>query len=494
MKKKRNGGRVIFTALVLLILIVAAACTLKKQGEEEKSPAANTEKPVASEQEKDPVKVQEAQPVEDASDEAVRQEAERASFLPDYESAPLLSDTPIRNLSMEVGAVEGEIRLNWLSPSSAGGQVVWVTEQSGETAVFDAETFASTTVPGYYVNKAVITDTMLGAAYTYKVGNDAGGWSPEYSYTVPEDRGGDVTFLAVSDAQIGQAQYEDVEETVDRWDAVVNRLVNYVPEAQFMFHMGDQVAVYGDQSQYDGFLDHLGLYRIQLAPVVGNHDAPNEDSMKEAQMPGGKYFYEHFNVPHRSDIGHSEFDMDGDYYFTRGNVLFMVVNTSAIEDADVHGQFVRQTVDKFPDIKWRILIQHFPAFSSVEKYQRQLDEHIQKSLNCTAADRGIDLVLTGHDHLYSRSAFVDRGGKITGDYDTKSGGVAENPQGVMYVTCGTASGCIYQEPVEEERIVWNGQPEVPTALKVEATDTELHMTAYLVDSWTVYDEYTIKKD
>ena len=57
-----------------------------------------------------------------------------------------------------------------------------------------------------------------------------------------------------------------------------------------------------------------------------------------------------------------------------------------------------------------------------------------------------------------------------------------------------SSGCIYQAVTPEEHIVFQGQPEVPTALKVDVTENDLHITTYLVDSWTVYDEYTIHKE
>ena len=64
----------------------------------------------------------------------------------------------------------------------------------------------------------------------------------------------------------------------------------------------------------------------------------------------------------------------------------------------------------------------------------------------------------------------------------------------MYVTCGTSSGCLYHEIEEEIRIVYQGQPGVPSAIRIDITDNELHLRTYLVDSWTVYDEYTIRKE
>ena len=39
-----------------------------------------------------------------------------------------------------------------------------------------------------------------------------------------------------------------------------------------------------------------------------------------------------------------------------------------------------------------------------------------------------------------------------------------------------------------------GENEVPTAVKIDVSDTEMHITAYEVDSWTVFDEYTIRKE
>lgn len=79
-----------------------------------------------------------------------------------------------------------------------------------------------------------------------------------------------------SDAQIGQSEMEEAVETAERWDSVVTRLLRYVPEAEFLFHLGDHVADAQNTEQYELFLDHLALYRIPLAPIVGNHDIIND--------------------------------------------------------------------------------------------------------------------------------------------------------------------------------------------------------------------------
>ena len=432
----------------------------------------------------------------DASSESTEQDAGSSgnstyadAFLPDYTSAPLLNTTAVKCLSMEVGSSETELRFNWLSPSSKKGQVRLTDSSSGETKSFDSECAASETVPGYYVNKAVVSDLTPGASYTYQVGNDEA-WSPEYSYQCPEANQDTLTFLVTADAQIGQAEMEEASATAERWDSVLTRLTSYVPEASFLFHLGDQVADYGSQEEYELFLEHLSLYSIPLAPVVGNHDVPNSYSLERNGHPGAPYFYEHFNVPNRSDTGLSQYDQDGNYYFIRGNILFIVLNSNTIQGSEVQEQYAAQVVAEHPDTKWRILVQHFPAYPGSEGTHTDCKEYLAR----IAEANDIDLVLGAHDHVYSRTAFVNGLCETLQGYPYSSGSTAVNPEGTLYITCSTSSGCLYHEPESEIRIVELLQPYAPMALRFDVTDTELHMRAYQVDTWSVCDEYTIHKE
>lgn len=504
MKKNNRGIRTVFTAGVLLVLVIAAAWTLKHRKADEPADAEiKIETPVSEEEAPVEETAPAAEPTVDpaaeqaAKDEAARQEQEKSTFATDYESEPLLNTTSIKYLSLEVGGTDDEIRLNWMSPSGSAGQVSWYTVQDGTFQMVTAQCSASQTMPGYYVNKATVTGLQPGMTYAYKVGNDAGGWSPEYKYTVPEgDTKEGFTFLVTSDAEIGQDQYQEEEVTVENWDKVVTRLTNYVPEAQFMVHAGDQVAQFGNAEEYSGFLDHLGLYKIPLAPVTGNHDVANEQICKELGYGGGPFFYEHFNVPNRSDTyGMSEYDKDGDYYFIRGDVLFLVLNSITAQETDTHEEYVPKVIAEHPDTKWRVIIQHYPAYSSVKRYQDQMDSWLRKSLAYICADNDIDLVITGHDAVYSRSAFINREcARIDNNYDYASGATAVNPEGTMYVVCGTSSGSLYQGVTPNGNLVCQIEQEQPMAIRFDVTDRELRLKAYTVDDWTVRDEYTIRKE
>lgn len=499
MKKRKAGGRVIFTSAVLLMLVVAAAWTLTAKGQKKEEPVAaevnKQEVPAKPEvQTPEPEEPKTEEPPADESEEE-RKARELENFVTDYTSRPLLNTTPVKCLTMQAGTTASEVRFNWLSPDGQAGQVVWYNTETQESRTIDAQCQASATMQGYYVNKAEVTDLDLGVTYTYRVGNESGGWSPEYEYQVPKTEGNNFTFLFTSDAQIGQSQNDAMQVTIDTWDKVLTRLTEYVPEALFMIHGGDQVAEFGDLEQYDGFLDHLALYKIPLVPVVGNHDVATEEGAESTGFPVGPYFYEHFNVPNRSEVyGNSKYDKDGDYWFVRKNTLFVVLNSSTQQFISEHEEEVDRFIAAHPEVTWKVLIQHYPAYSGVQHNREKINDGITVSMLRMGQNFDFDLILAGHDHVYSRSAFVNKDRSVHSEYDYASGSTVENPEGVMFVTAGTASGCMYGEPSLEEPLVVVGENQVPTAVKIDVTDTEMHITAYEVDTWTVFDEYTIRKE
>ena len=407
----------------------------------------------------------------------------------DFSGGSLLNTTDIKWLTMEAGATVDEIRFNWFSPSAKPGMIELTREDTGKTQYIEAECSPSVTREGYYVNKASVNGLEYGVLYTYRAGNDDA-WSPEYSYQMPEDTGNNLTFLVTTDAQLGQSQTEDREITAVRWNDVLNKITSEVPEAQFLFHLGDQVSCFGSGRDYELFLDHKALYSIPLAPIVGNHDVPNIWSIEESGYPDGPYFHEHLNVPNLSELGQTQPGTgDGDYYFIRGNVLFLTLNNECASTSE-HEQFVAQVTSEHPEVKWRILAQHYPAYSGVESATAAEDKDWIIAL---ATDYDIDLVLTAHDHSYSRTGFLTREGVTLEGYEYETGSAAADPEGPFFVTCSTSSGCLYHWPVEREEFVFQGQPDTPMAMRIDVTDTELHLTAYLAESWTVYDEYTIQK-
>ena len=89
-----------------------------------------------------------------------------------------------------------------------------------------------------------------------------------------------------------------------------------------------------------------------VATTVGNHDADNPN-----------YTY-HFNTANNSELG-SNGIAGGDYYYTYGNALFLMLNTQNTNVAE-HKQFIEQAVAACPDAKWRIVTLHQDIYGSAE--------------------------------------------------------------------------------------------------------------------------------
>ncbi len=131
--RKNNRAGVLFTALVLLILVSLTAWRLKEGPREEPPPGGEPRQEEQEEAKPEQAVRPEPKPEPEPEPEEPEEkspEQEKAEFLPDYTSAPLLHTTEIRSLSMEVGASGDEVRFNWLSQSGGKGSVMWIQERN----------------------------------------------------------------------------------------------------------------------------------------------------------------------------------------------------------------------------------------------------------------------------------------------------------------------------------------------------------------------------
>ena len=110
----------------------------------------------SAEEENNPVQ-EEAKEPEEAEPPAPGEE--NWGTAPEY-SVPMITTSPIRYLSVNVGSTEEEVSLTWFSPSENAGQVYWTRAEDTEfqdPMVYSASAQPSETVPGYYVNRVLVT-------------------------------------------------------------------------------------------------------------------------------------------------------------------------------------------------------------------------------------------------------------------------------------------------------------------------------------------------
>lgn len=410
----------------------------------------------------------------EASPEENGPQVENWGTSPEYTST-LITSTPIRFLSVTAGAAEEEVYLTWFSPSENAGHVYWTSADDTEfqnASVFDASSVSSETIEGYYINRASVTGLKSGSDYIYQVG-EGENMSPAYAYTVPSSSDS-FRFTAVGDAQLGKP-VEELDRQKSIWHKVLNKIKYHFPDSSFLVSLGDQVNNFDDMEQYGAFLNQGALYSMPLVPVKGNHDV------------GGPQYSEHFTLPNLSSFGTCDDEEDGDYWFARGNALFMVLDVMDTAKWGEHKDFIASAVEANPDAKWRIIFSHYSPYNGYEDYMEMAQELRPYFLEFADA-YDIDLVMSGHDHSYTRTYFIQSDGSFK-EYESP----AENPEGTMYMILSSSSGSLYRRPSSQNEAAVSKKRSSPEVTDVLVSAGSLKICTYDAETWELTDEFEIQK-
>lgn len=461
-------------------------------------------------------------------------------------------------ISLSPGSDNSSLNFAWYTKKSAGAQKLKIADNKrlANAKVYEAKQTDAITDKddtAYVSNKVTATDLKANTTYYYSYQKD-GQWTAPEKYTT--DNGSKFSFIFVGDPQIGSSNELKGQDTAEFYnaqsDAVANDAFNWNTtlsqamektgnKASFVLSSGDQIqstkkkspkkAAWGSEIEYTGYLSPDVLKNLPVATTVGNHDADNEN-----------YLY-HFNITNASNLG-SNGTVGGDYWFKHDNALFIMLNT---QDTNVeeHKQFIEQTVAANKDCKWRIVTLHQDIYGSAEHSNEPEITNLRYQLAPIFEDNKVDVVLTGHDHAYSRTQIL-KGGHKTTEYDnadfksmlnkdmdagsnpdgvytahenikadttdpsekayldylnqvmdkdaiqqvTKKGTTVFNPTGILYMTAGSSSGSKYYDlvPRQQSYIANRWQQDVPTYSVIDITDTTFTINTYRTDTEEKIDE------
>lgn len=461
-------------------------------------------------------------------------------------------------ISLSPGSDNSSVNFAWYTKKSAGVQKLKIAENKRRTnaKVYEAEQTKAVTDKDeteYVSNKVTATDLKANTNYYYSYQKD-GQWTAPEKYTT--DNGSKFSFIFVGDPQIGSsnpekgtdsdifynAQSVAVANDAFNWNTTLSQAMEKTNnKASFVLSSGDQIqstkkkspkkAAWGSEIEYSGYLSPDVLKNLPVATTVGNHDADNEN-----------YLY-HFNITNASNLG-SNGTVGGDYWFKHDNALFIMLNT---QDTNVeeHKQFIEQTVAANKDCKWRIVTLHQDIYGSAEHSNEPEITNLRYQLAPIFEDNKVDVVLTGHDHAYSRTQILKGGHKTTeytdDEFDpmldedmdagenpdtvytakenikadttdpsqkaylnylnevmdkdaiqqvTKKGTTVFNPTGILYMTAGSSSGSKYYDlvPRQQSYIANRWQQDVPTYSVIDITDTTFTINTYRTDTEEKIDE------
>lgn len=418
-------------------------------------------------------------------------------------------DTPdpakadIKNVFVNIGATETQRNFNFLSASEKDSAVQLVAKPAAwkdgdafpaEDATTVAAARSAETAGNYKSYKATAGGLAANTTYLYRVGNDADGWSDTYFFsTYNQGANQSFSFLMAGDPQIGAGS-----EATDAqgWNTTLTNALAAFPNTDFLLTVGDQVNNNSNQTQYDDFAAPTALRGLTLAAEVGNHDS------------GNTLYSAHYNLPNQSVYGQTgNGSMGNDYWFTYNGVLFMSLNSN---DANLneHQAFMQQAIAANPDANWKVVTFHHAPFSVASHYSDTSIRNLRQNLSPIISELGIDVVLTGHDHYYTRSYMMDganpvipEGGDISKGETAPTEVVDPQKGQVLYITADSASGSKFYSLNKSldgrlpNYAAYAWQQDKPTISNITVTKDSFTITTYQTDTAELnqIDTFTIKR-
>lgn len=381
-------------------------------------------------------------------------------------------------VSLMVGEQENENNLTWYANTSEAGvvQVAKKERMVNDTFPNEYQTYKAITKntndANFYSNQVTIDKLQEKTQYVYRLVNGET-VSETYTFTTG-DYDGSFSFLLAGDPQIGAGT---LSSDVTNWSETLSQSVaKFTPD--FLVSAGDQVNTASNEEQYAGYLEAKGLTNLPSATTIGNHDSKSSA------------YQDHFNLPNE-DSAAGDTAAGGDYWYVYNNTLFMNINTNN-KSVSEHKAFMQAAIAKNPTIRWKTVVYHHSIYSTASHTSDDEIITLRNALPPIFEELGIDVVLQGHDHVYTRTYMMN--GLVP---DTSKGAQSSvtDPTGTLYLTANSASGSKYYD-IEAPNAPFAAkmdQSRRRTITNVEVTDNSYTMTTYFMDDMSVLDTFTINK-
>lgn len=346
-------------------------------------------------------------------------------------------------------------------------------------------------------HSASVTGLDDGASYYYRVGDKENGWwSDAFPFSTGDAADADdaFTFINVNDSQgMVESDYDVYKNTLAAADAAF-------PTASFTVHGGDFVDDGANEDYWTWALDDANgvAQGMSMTPAAGNHEAKSDvEGITDANP-----IVSHFNlanVPAGQDLS------SGVYYsYAYKNATFVVLNTNDLgADEGLSQAQYDWAYDTLANAgtQWKIVLMHKSPYSNGPHQSDSDVAAIRSQIDALAAACDVDLVLSGHDHVYNRTPFLSRGeaqdvAKETQTYEGQNYETALNPNGTAFVIAGTAGVKNYvQTPSADIPSEVALDLAVPVYSGITIDGDHLYYQAYKVEGGTsaLVDSFAISK-
>ncbi len=328
---------------------------------------------------------------------------------------------------------------------------------------------------GSNVAKVTVTGLEENTTYYYTCVTE-GKASEVYSFTTDDDS---FSALYMSDIHITLDEESGSTQTTAYDFADLLNEVNEKHEVSLLLSAGDQ-ATDGLLEEYKGFTFSPLSRSLTIATAIGNHDRKGI---------AYKYF---MNLPNE-DEGQISSPQGGNYYFTKGQVLFLVIDSNNASATD-HRNFIENAVNENPELKWRVVLMHHDMYGGTIESRESENDLLRLILSPIFDEFNIDLVLTGHSHHYSISDIIYNGKAVN---VVKDGGTIKNAEGTVYMVSASVARAREEEGgIPYSNLVSIGMEDYSDRLYsiIDFSAAAITVTTYERGEDDAYVSFTLTKD
>ena len=374
----------------------------------------------------------------------------------------------IKNIVSSYGEQMGDIGVNWHC-SADGSYLVYsknsslskTTKVMPESHTFqrDAQGSEYPEFKERYICKADIKGLDLYTTYYYQI--CCGSTKSEvYSFNTGLDSK-TTKFAWLTDTQTGTSNYNMVQ-------GVMNRLQQNEKNLAFCLITCDVTDRGGQEAQWNGFFgDVKSLNKMPFMTTAGNHEYYTTAS---GSYDSPYIYNQYFNNPNNSFTGR----INSTYYFKYNNILFIMLDTIKTDMMAEHREWLINVLEN--NKSDFIIVGMHCGLTSTGKYIGDANNQKAEFLDIFE-NYSVDLVLSGHEHVFSVTSTVYQGKK--------------NPElGTTYVVGAAAGNKMYKaqsiHSKDKDKVYDETNYSCYSGSIIEVNDEKLTLKYYNVKNEEVY--------
>jgi 3',5'-cyclic AMP phosphodiesterase CpdA len=315
------------------------------------------------------------------------------------------------------------------------------------------------------VHSVQLTDLEPATRYQYRVG-DGLFWSSYHTFTTAPAKVESFRFLLFGDSQ---------GNSYELWQRTLKTSYARNPDVAFMMNIGDLVDIGLSYDQWnDWFQAGQGVINtIPVMPVMGNH----ETYTIEWKIAQPLLYTGFFRLPSNGPK-----NLAGKVYsFDYGNVHFSILDSQLQEEAEwIPEMLTSQQEWLEKDLastkkRWKLVFIHRPVHHNRPS---DGDEDLRDAFTPLFERYHVDVVFSGHDHVYARSY------PMVGDK-----WMDEKGDGPVYITTGRSGKKTFGRALRKNwNAVYYNPMEQPNYLTVAVSNHSLKVEAFelngeLIGTW-----------